>query len=405
MKKALVYMHEGALAKTGGPIGYNFALKSQLDKMGVDYIDYLPGGKPFKPGLGKKLKKTWYGNILKTIKDWFRFTYAMFKTAKPPIDIYQYDLIHFHSVGSMFQIRKYLKKYNGIVMLTSHSPRAAYLETMSIMTPWNQKHMRWHFNKLKKIDEYAFSRANYIMFPCEDAEEPYFNTWSDYKDIKTNKKDNYRYVPTGTYNCSAKKTREEVCREMGIPNDAFIICYVGRHNDVKGYDKLKEIGEKILAVEKNVYFIIAGEEYPLKGLENERWKEVGWTNDPHSYIAASDIFVLPNKETYFDLIMLEVLSLSKIVVASRTGGNKYFEKIGMEGVKLYDNITEAVSLIRVIISLSDDKKRELEVSNKAFFSDCFSLEVFGNSYQKLVDSLLAIGGDNIESNHETMDTI
>lgn len=68
------------------------------------------------------------------------------------------------------------------------------------------------------------------------------------------------------------------------------------------------------------------------GLKDSRWKEVGWTNDSQSIIAASDVFVLPNRETYFDIIMLEVLSCGKIVIASRTGGNKYFEKIGAKGV-------------------------------------------------------------------------
>ena len=43
-----------------------------------------------------------------------------------------------------------------------------------------------------------------------------------------------------------------------------------------------------------------------------------WTNDPHSLINASDMFILPNKETYFDLIMLEVLSMGKIVLATNT---------------------------------------------------------------------------------------
>ena len=63
-----------------------------------------------------------------------------------------------------------------------------------------------------------------------------------------------------------------------------------------------------------------------EGLKTDHWIEVGWTNDPHSLIAASDVFVLPNHETYFDLILLEVLSLGVPVVMSRTGGNKFFEQ-------------------------------------------------------------------------------
>ena len=41
MKKVLIYMREGELAKTGGPSGYNYALKQQLDKMNVSFIEYI----------------------------------------------------------------------------------------------------------------------------------------------------------------------------------------------------------------------------------------------------------------------------------------------------------------------------------------------------------------------------
>lgn len=41
MKNILVFMNQNELAPIGGPMGYNFALKSQLDKMGIDNIHYL----------------------------------------------------------------------------------------------------------------------------------------------------------------------------------------------------------------------------------------------------------------------------------------------------------------------------------------------------------------------------
>ena len=137
------------------------------------------------------------------------------------------------------------------------------------------------------------------------------------------KKKKHRYMPTGIVGCKAKVNREDFRKKYGIPDNAFVISYAGRHNEIKGYADLKKLGEKLLA-DKNVYFLIAGKEEPMTGLKNDHWIEVGWTNDPHSLIAASDVFVLPNHETYFDLILLEVLSLGVPVVMSRTGGNKYF---------------------------------------------------------------------------------
>lgn len=386
-KKVLVYLQEGSLTKTGGPIGYNYALRMQLQKMGVTNVHFLPGGEPFKPGIGKKLKNTWYGNILKSVKDFWRWTSSMHKNVTPPVDFNDYDIIHFHGCQAMFSVRKYLKDYKGKVLLTSHSPRISYQEIMSLLTPWGQKYLGWYYKKMVKFDEYAFNRADSIIFPCPEAEEPYYNTWKDYAAIKKNKRENYKYLLTGTYKCSAKYSREDIFQKYNIPNEAFVICYVGRHNDVKGYDKLKEIGEILLAQKKNIYFLIAGEEYPMKGLSDNRWIEVGWTNDPHSIIASSDVFILPNKETYFDLILLEVLSLGKIVIASNTGGNKYFEgKIG-KGVSLYNSDLEAVSIISSLHEMDIKEREAIQANNILFFDKYLSLPVFANNYIKLINEL------------------
>ena len=34
------------------------------------------------------------------------------------------------------------------------------------------------------MEKYAFKRANYIIFPCEDAEEPYYKKWKESKYMK-----------------------------------------------------------------------------------------------------------------------------------------------------------------------------------------------------------------------------
>lgn len=37
-----------------------------------------------------------------------------------------------------------------------------------------------------------------------------------------------------------------------------------------------------------------------------------------------DVFVLPNRQTYYDLILLEVMRAGKPVLLTTTGGNKHF---------------------------------------------------------------------------------
>ena len=104
-------------------------------------------------------------------------------------------------------------------------------------------------------------------------------------------------------------------------------------------------------------------------------------------IAASDVFILPNKETYFDLVLLEVLSLGKIVIASKTGGNKYFKKINAKGIMVYNTIEEAAFLLDKVKLMNADLIKELEEENKKIFMDRFSLKVFAEKYISLINNL------------------
>ena len=387
MKNVLIYLQEGMLAKTGGQLGYNYVLKTQLDQRTDHSIHFLPGGKPFVPGLGRKIKNTWYGKILKTVNDFKIYTKFLYKKRKPLVNLNDYDLIHFHTSYEMYALRDELKDYKGKVIITSHTPQVSYTEMEGMLTEWSQRHMKWYYDKLERMDTYAFKRADYIFFPCPEAEEPYYHTWDKYEQIKKEKSQCYRYIATGTYKCEAKVSRPEILRKYKIPEDAFVICYAGRHNEIKGYDLLKSIGEQILENNKNVYFLIAGEESPIKGLSHPHWIEIGWTKDPHSLISASDVFILPNRETYFDLIMLEVLSLGKIVVASNTGGNKHFVRDETDGIFIYNDLDNAVSTVNKLISMSVNERKEMEKHNLSLFNTKYSAEVFADNYIKLVNCL------------------
>lgn len=391
MKRILIYLYEDSLSPKGGPLGYNYFLKQQLDKMNVKNIRFLPGKENVRDSVSNKVKGMKNGP-LKTILTIAKGLYSKYKTLygfshKAVVDLNDYDIVHFHSTRDMYDVRDSLLEYHGSVVLTSHSPKPLSQEIYDNLTDWEKKHMNWFYKNLIKIDEYAFNRADYIFFPCEEAEEPYYNNWPEFKKIKTNRMDAFRYLLTGTKEREAQIDGKEVRKKYSIPDEAFVICYVGRHNATKGYDNLRIIGEKYLDEHKDAYFLIAGKEEPLQGISNSRWIEVGWTSDPHSLIAASDVFILPNKETYFDLVMLEVLSLGKIVIASNTGGNKYFGKIDANGVWLYDNLQEAESLIEKIQKMQKGERAGVEQENIKLFEKEFSLEVFGKNYINLINSI------------------
>ena len=364
MKKLLIYYPEDALEPKGGPAGYLYNLKKGLEEcrkqenlpVDISFYSNMPSGIENNSELRKRIPKRLL-EFRRALND------ARFLRKKFPIDngMFAYDIIHFHSAEKMYLCRDFLNQYHGKVILTSHCPCGIYKERIDKLNPFDYKLMRNQIDKLEELDRYAFERADYIIFPCKDAEEPYFNTWPRYTSIRKDEK--YRYMPTGIIACHAKINRENYRKKYGIPNDAFVISYVGRHNEIKGYTDLRQMGEQVLK-DPNTYFLIGGKEEPIKGLNNDRWIEVGWTTDPYSLIAASDVFVLPNRETYFDLVLLEVLSLGIPVVLSDTGGNKFFKKYDLKGLKYFSSVDQGVEAIKCF-QLMDKQIRKKAGENSA----------------------------------------
>jgi len=396
MKKVLVYQQRSKLKPTGGPsaIGYYYA--TEQEKRGEHNFEYL---KDFKTYSGlheselsslQKLPK-WIGYLYNTIKQVVKFNILLSGKYKlDPIDFNQYDIVHFHDTQGLYLRRFDLKDFKGKVILQSHSPQPLGQEMLDVIPSIVKFFIPFARKRFEKMDKYSFERADIIIFPCPEAEEPYYNRWKDYRRIHELKKESYRYVLTGIPACYPKHTREEVRTSINIKDEDFMVCYVGRHNEIKGYDSLKRIGERFLSDNRDTWVVCAGKELPLKGLNHNHWIEIGWTTDAHSYISASDVFVLPNKETYFDIVMLEILSLGKIVVASRTGGNKYFERNGCEGVLLYEAEDEALKILESLKKMSIEDREALGRKNKEFYEKYHTVAAMYDQYVNTLQELLNV---------------
>lgn len=383
-KKVLIYYCENKLAPIGGPAGYLFNLQQELKGMQPDDLDieFLPPMEENNTthGFLKKYTPVRCQEFVRALK----MTKTHLKKRSMDKAYLEYDVIHFHSTEDIYLCRDILEQYKGKVLLTSHTPCASFYEKMERLNKTDIKLFGKKLESLKDIDRYAFERADYVLFPCKEAEEPYYHTWDAYAGVRNKKK--FCYIPSGIRPCHAQFSRERIREKYGIPQDAFVVSFVGRHNDIKGYADLKEIGKRLL--DKNVWFLIAGSETPLKGVKHRHWIEAGWTKDPHSIINAADVFVLPNKETYFDLILLEVLSLGQLIVASNTGGNKYFKKYPEMGIMYYDTLQEAVSNIVRVRSLSKEEIQSYRKTNTDIFGKYFTTEVFTKNYITLLKEIL-----------------
>ena len=386
-KRLLIYLDRRELRPKGGMAGYNYSLNEGLKKIGAANCAYLDLGDTARSKL-KGMKNSPLKRLLFVGLRLANYSILLLRRkSHARVDLSAYDAVHFHSVKDLYEARTSLEDYGGITILTTHCPKPFSCEICEdVITGFERRAFGWLYRRLSRLEDFAFHRADCIVFPCEEAEEPYYAKHPGYARLHAENRDKYRYLLTGTQACRAKLRCDEVRKSYGIGKDAFVLCYVGRHNETKGYDRLKQLGQTLLQ-DDGVCFLVAGSEEPLRRLEHPRWIEAGWTDDPHSLIHAADLFVLPNRQTYFDLVLLEALSLGKIVLASRTGGNRLFEKLDAPGVLLFEDMEQAARLVREVRAMEPARRLRLEAANRALYERLFSETAFAQNYVKLINSL------------------
>lgn len=390
--KLLIFMKESQLSPRGGPQGYCYNIKQEIDKKEIKNISFLPSDSEKRNDIITVSFKTkiviFIQKYLKFIWNIKFFSSLVRNNGQSSIDktyLNGFDFIHFHSTIDLYKNRSIRNNYSGKIILTSHSPIPTFKEIINERTTIIERFFfSWLYKRTNKVDITAFDIADYIIFPCREAEESYYKNWKYYKILKERNAHKYRYVLTGINKCIPKTYPENILNTIGLNNNNFLVSYVGRHNKIKGYKRLKTIGKTIK--NRRIHFVICGKEYPIKGIKSLQWHEIGWTNDAYSFINACDIFLLPNIETYFDIVLLEALSLGKVVVASKTGGNKVFEKKS-KGIFLFDSTDEAIRIINFLSLKSKDELNALGNENMQLFEKSFSISIFMKNYLYLLSEL------------------
>lgn len=403
-KKVLIWYKSELLKRNGGPSTYLYNLKQYADQhnLSIDFLSEMNLGddkiyqetesnstqsilyKIYNIVIPIFIRNIYWGNVnlFKYLKDCNILNNQLYNQ----IDINQYDIIHFHTVKEFYKTVPLFTNYRGKVALTIHSPVPYYVELVQNFLDRKIFSLPFLIKKLRKIDEYAINKADVIIIPTEYSFESYSTYWKEFNYIINEKK--MAYVLTGIPEEEIQTDKITIRKELSIPDNALMLLYVGRHNRFKGYDILKKIGNEILNKYSDVHIVVCGKEAPLKGLNHERWKEVGWTDDPHSYINACDIFILPNKDTFFDLILLEVMSLGKTVMLSNTGGNKHFYDLNNSSMCFF-NYHSINNILNTFDNLYNQKSK-LEMFSKVNYENYilnYTLDKFGQNYIELYNNL------------------
>lgn len=398
MKRVLIWDKPYVLKNTGGPAGYLFNIKKYLSLYPCENVSFYSDllKEDFKNEDNEikisalKLKIAKACKILPFLSELRKRYFVKQKISKREKEIISlFDYVHFHALTDYFIIKSDIPRTVG-VMLTTHTPEPLYDEVCGICEI-SKNHI---FAKLLrplflKYEAAAYDNADKLIFPTEDALEVYTNNSKQLAISLHRNSSKMFFIPTTLFPNHKIESKEYPISKLSLPPNAFVISYIGRHNQVKGYDFIKKLAVEVWKTSPNVFFVIGGNETPLKGIKDTRWKELGWVNT-QDVLNQSDIFILPNRETYFDLIALEVLRQGVPLVATRTGGNKWFEKNGLKGVYLFDK-NDTSSALTSISSLMKIKERgdldKLKENIRSEFALNFNMKNFVERYVACLNSV------------------
>lgn len=138
--------------------------------------------------------------------------------------------------------------------------------------------------------------------------------------------------------CLSQKEKEEKRKELGIPQDAFLITNAAEFTPNKNQKTVIEAIEQLH--NPNIYFVMCGigekkaelEQYVKEhGLE-EHIRFVGFRNDLHEILQASDCFVLSSFREGLSVALMEAMAEGLPVVCGRIRGNVDLIKDGKGGI-------------------------------------------------------------------------
>lgn len=412
--KILIWDKDFSLKDTGGPAGYLYKIHEYLKQNHSDEIIFYSDvftDKSVEDGKLKTLKRVLFGKIPlrvlwgKIIRRLTQKTFENFQMlfhayyAIPPLSekeialMNSVDYIHFHIISSVLSYYPYFRCIDSKTILTTHTPEPniteieGYRPSVKRLTRY-----KWIKNNILKREAFGYRVVDYIMLPVPTAQEAYTSNCTILKKAFGGLQDKIFYVPTAIQ--ESITINEEKNKEYAekLSSYSFKVCFIGRHNQIKGYDKLQDIAKACWQRNPNITFVIGGLEKPLTRLEDSRWIELGWI-DTSALLKNIDIFILPNKQTYFDLILLEVMRQGVPCVISNTGGNKWFIEKEIYGIYGYEyNDVDAAAKLIIQLSHKANSPEWDEISNNCLeeFKDNYTMKRYIDTY---LSQIRCLAGD------------
>lgn len=397
--------------RAGGPTGYLANLKAALASMGDDRIEFIH--RETRPKSGTSLAKsiTASPGLMRVFDDYDSYRHmagtematgmlAALETldgarlSRPVADAVlasKATVFHVHTTADAIRLHNLLvqhgRRHACKIVLMSHTPECPAREWADVAhdASGDARLAETIFEAHRLRDQLAVIFADALIFPNRESMEPCIATWPGFAD-------DFRHKPLHFAESGVMPLGESLLADPKAhfgQKGRFVISFLGRHNAIKGYDLLCRAGLRFLAQHEDAAILIAGKPEPMTPPVHPRWTEIGWTQTPEDVVAACDVFVLPNRLTYFDLVLLEVLSAGRIVLAANNGGSRALAGRS-SGIVLFDGEDDLVAKLAEIRAMDPDRRRAMEADNRQLYERDFTADAFARRYAdaatRIVDS-------------------
>ena len=294
------------------------------------------------------------------------------------------DIIHTNSEFSTFGTAKYIYKKcskKPVWIHTLHTDYRYYVGPFGKSRFVTEKFIPWYLNK-------HFLYSDTLIVPTN-------KTYDYIKNGRFSDKINTVIIPTGIdfSELGEAKISEvpQTRKELGIPEDAKVVIFLGRVSSEKNLDELAEYFAGYVKTHDNTYFLSVGDGPSKEGLKKKvsklgiADKAVIHDGVPHSeirkYYDAADVFASASVSETQGLTFYEALYCSLPVIAK---DRRCLEDAVTEGQNgaFFDDGESFARALDSVINAKNGKE------NAKQLPECFESEKFASSVLKLYEEEL-----------------
>ncbi|MCL6453647.1 MAG: glycosyltransferase family 4 protein [Alicyclobacillus sp.] len=395
LNNIVVHVHE-FIRPGGGPSGYLYNLQAGLERIEDPLVKVVAlnkqtsrefdahiSSRSFRARLVNALPRelAWRLLLNKDIRAWNR---KVPEVILREIQIAKVIVFHSPVLAANYLGHHYIEGQHIFVMTHSPTDMASEKAENLRLRFGENGFVRGYRRRLAEIEMRIYTQCHGIVAPSITSLEAYFEWDTELR--REFEKLPVVVVPSGVPSFADVTTqdRDEVRRQLGISPDKLTIGFFGRYHPHKGFDTFLEIVKQCVN-EEGLYFVSAGDG-PLKPTAGwHNYKDLGWLSTAlPDAINAVDVIVAPNKVSYFDLLLLEAMSLGKVIIASNVGGNKTFTT---PGIRLVD-ANDVQAFRDVLLGLKSEYIEQWGSENRELYENKYTIDKFIENHVSFAELVL-----------------